>query len=726
MIKKYFSGEGNFASVSMIHSVPELKVSVEKARKLGKADEEKLLERRKLVLLVDLDQTLIHTTNEKIEMEGKDVVCFQLYGPSSPIYHTKLRPYTNDFLETISKLFELHICTFGARMYAHKIAEILDPEKKLFSHRILSRDECFDPQLKTGNLHALFPCGDSMVCIIDDREDVWNYSKNLIAVRPYSFFANTGDINSPNRARDALIAKATKALRLQSKELDSSSASKGKEVKDTNKSDFEKNSDKTGETLMETDNTGDIKNHATDSTKPSTDPVAESFIDSKNSRSEDNQPENTVQSEPPSGGNTPSEEEKQDNKITDSDDYLLYLQDILQRIHTRFFEKYDEMIRYTADGEQVTIPDLKQIIPGLRKEVLNGVNIVFSGVIPMNIVPEMCKMWSLAKALGANVCRDIVFEGSPSERTTHLIAANLGTAKVQKALRSERIRIVNPLWLYTCADRWERVEERLYPLTKDDDFGNASKRKQKLTPDQQMFLNADLIRFACSSGKSRAAPTLSFRQEKRPEADFPIYDPITGKQIRKQCTQDEQALPSTSGIVSSSDSFSGAVADTKKDFLEGSSFEPHNMLEFSPLSAFSSKDLLLMDKEVEDACSEGDHLSSSSSDEDINEVNLDDEFQATSSSKISKRKREADTSSSEESLTSEFPKGWSPDKIKGHANKKRPSNTQNDEIQGNVIDGSDANEEEEEAEDEEDDDCNGSISSCDEEMGAALERDFLS
>lgn len=28
----------------------------------------------------------------------------------------------------------------------------LDPEKKLFSHRILSRDECIDPYSKTGNL----------------------------------------------------------------------------------------------------------------------------------------------------------------------------------------------------------------------------------------------------------------------------------------------------------------------------------------------------------------------------------------------------------------------------------------------------------------------------------------------------------------------------------------------------------------------------------------------
>lgn len=34
----------------------------------------------------------------------------------------------------------------------------LDPEKKLFSHRILSRDECIDPFSKTGNLRYVPGC----------------------------------------------------------------------------------------------------------------------------------------------------------------------------------------------------------------------------------------------------------------------------------------------------------------------------------------------------------------------------------------------------------------------------------------------------------------------------------------------------------------------------------------------------------------------------------------
>lgn len=36
-----------------------------------------------------------------------------------------------------------------------------------------------------------------MVCIIDDREDVWNFAPNLIMVKPYKYFKGSDDINDP-------------------------------------------------------------------------------------------------------------------------------------------------------------------------------------------------------------------------------------------------------------------------------------------------------------------------------------------------------------------------------------------------------------------------------------------------------------------------------------------------------------------------------------------------
>ena len=44
---------------------------------------------------------------------------------------------------------------------------------------------------------SLFPDGDEMVCIVDDRADVWQYADNVVQVLPYNFFKATGDINAP-------------------------------------------------------------------------------------------------------------------------------------------------------------------------------------------------------------------------------------------------------------------------------------------------------------------------------------------------------------------------------------------------------------------------------------------------------------------------------------------------------------------------------------------------
>lgn len=46
---------------------------------------------------------------------------FQL-GRGDPMLHTRLRPHCKAFLEKIAKLYELHVFTFGSRLYAHTIA----------------------------------------------------------------------------------------------------------------------------------------------------------------------------------------------------------------------------------------------------------------------------------------------------------------------------------------------------------------------------------------------------------------------------------------------------------------------------------------------------------------------------------------------------------------------------------------------------------------------------
>lgn len=56
-----------------------LQVSEELAQKLGREDADRLLKDRKLVLLVDLDQTLVHTTNDNVPPNLKVIFSLLLY-----------------------------------------------------------------------------------------------------------------------------------------------------------------------------------------------------------------------------------------------------------------------------------------------------------------------------------------------------------------------------------------------------------------------------------------------------------------------------------------------------------------------------------------------------------------------------------------------------------------------------------------------------------------------
>ncbi|XP_066910674.1 RNA polymerase II subunit A C-terminal domain phosphatase-like isoform X2 [Clytia hemisphaerica] len=421
--------EATTATVPVVHNIQELWVSVEEAERLAKQDEKQLLKSRKLVLVVDLDMTLIHTTVQPAA-KVQDVYSFTLPNHQYE-YHTKLRPNAHKFLESISKYYELHIFTMGSRMYAHTIAKMLDPDGKHFAHRIRSRDEFINSFSKFHDLKALFPCGDHMVCIIDDREDVWNFAPNLIMVKPYKYFSGTDDVNDPFKAnKDNKEGKTTTNGTTTTNEENATKDDDNKEkTKNGNTSDEEEKKVEDGE--------------------------------SKTEEAKDND-------------TTAKTTTNNNNHIKDTDDYLTYLGEILERIHKAFYETIDavkekggvakkdgEVTRFCSFG--TLNPDVRVIAPQLRRQTLTDCNLVFTGVIPTNVPPEKSRPWRTAISLGARVSNDVIEAKNESEielHTTHVVAARHGTQKAYKASKNpNQIKLVNPNWLWAANERWKRPDE---------------------------------------------------------------------------------------------------------------------------------------------------------------------------------------------------------------------------------------------------------------------------
>nr|XP_027791095.1 RNA polymerase II subunit A C-terminal domain phosphatase isoform X1 [Marmota flaviventris] len=720
------------ATVSMVHSVPELMVSSEQAEKLGREDQQRLHRNRKLVLMVDLDQTLIHTTEQHCpQMSNKGIFHFQL-GRGEPMLHTRLRPHCKDFLEKIAKLYELHVFTFGSRLYAHTIAGFLDPEKKLFSHRILSRDECIDPFSKTGNLRNLFPCGDSMVCIIDDREDVWKFAPNLITVKKYVYFPGTGDVNAPpghresqarkkvnhsskgadvlepapsvkepeegrpvagaersnglgkptrevNGSEAALGASPSKADErdawpcprapggrelaeapepqaqasceqggrtspgaqptqgASSPELDfdlssdsESSESEGpKSSSSTSEGESERRSrkrpaaardgakaaqqggppDTGGERLagagppgepgprVHTQDKGPDLDGQEEGERDGLCGLGNGCVDRKEAETES---QNSEQSGITAGESLDQsmEEEEED---TDEDDHLIHLEEILVRVHRDYYSRYDRYL----NQELAEAPDIRKIVPELKSKVLADVAVIFSGLHPTNFPVEKTREHYHATALGARVLTQLVLSPDAPDRATHLIAARAGTEKVRQAQECRHLHVVSPDWLWSCLERWDKVEEQLFPLTEDDARAHRENSPTAF-PDRHSLLPAALFHPTPVHPKAQPGPEVR------------IYDSNTGKLIRTGAQGPTPAPAGSLPVHGESSSFRAVqpqqpqmFGEELPDVRDGERPSPArrkrqpSMSETMPLYTLCREDLESMDKEVDDILGEG-------------------------------------------------------------------------------------------------------------------------
>ncbi|OJJ51576.1 hypothetical protein ASPZODRAFT_138657 [Penicilliopsis zonata CBS 506.65] len=498
------------APIKMVHDNTTLTVSEREATRVEEDAKRRLLASRKLSLVVDLDQTIIHATVDPTVgewMEDKDnpnhqylndVRAFQLVddgpGMRGCWYYIKLRPGLQQFLENVAKIYELHIYTMGTRAYAQSIANIVDPDRTLFGDRILSRDE--SGSLTAKNLQRLFPVDTKMVVIIDDRGDVWRWNPNLIKVSPYDFFVGIGDINSsflpkkqelenPNKPIAAKAAAAAAATDNTPPEHHVNGTTIKPELG--------------GISALEQlvtmgggDNPRLLQEQATAQEETIMHQVEDRPLLQKQKELD---AEDEAADRPDS---SQSVDESQDlsrqhrhHLLEDNDRELYLLQERLQQVHRNFYEEYDRKRSRSLGGRVAAlrgektqvkekdvdlklVPDVKDVMPQIKRQVLGGVVMVFSGVLPLGTDMQNADISLWAKSFGAVLAPKI------TSRTTHLVAGRNRTAKVREATRYLKIKIVTTQWLVDSLTQWKRLDETPYllPVHPDD-------RGEPISPDSK-------------------------------------------------------------------------------------------------------------------------------------------------------------------------------------------------------------------------------------------------
>ncbi|KAK6516679.1 RNA polymerase II [Arthrobotrys conoides] len=520
------------ANINVTHDNTGLKISRGEAENIEKEAKKRLLSAKKLSLVVDLDQTIIQATVDPTVGEWrddpsnpnyhavKDVEAFQLLdegaGGRGCWYYVKLRPGLKRFLSNISKLYECHIYTMGTRAYAMSIAKIVDPEGSIFGERILSRDE--SGSLTSKSLERLFPVDTKMVVIIDDRGDVWKWSDNLIKVTPYDFFVGIGDINSsflPKR-HDYQLAQQAATVAQTTKDdpqvinpqqltappviimINGSEDTTMEDSPDAKKEDGEETDVSPLEQLVEMGGGDDpdvlaeqtVRQNETLTAQQKDRPLAkkQEVLDKQDNDSISNHSNN---------GDTNSDSGHRHNLLHDNDNELEYLEKALTEVHQEFFEEYQRRLVTTkggrvaqvrggggkggkriqhgggaGDGDYLSnVPDIKHIMPRMKRRVFDNIVLVFSGVIPLGVDVQSSDVAQWGRAFGAMVVDGV------SAAVTHVVAARTRTAKVRTAAtKFPHIKIVTPQWFFQSITMWQKLDEtpfliNIYP---EERFANSS------------------------------------------------------------------------------------------------------------------------------------------------------------------------------------------------------------------------------------------------------------
>jgi Dullard-like phosphatase family protein len=108
-----------------------------------------IIRSKRYLLVLDIDETLVHsepiisncqpTANANKQFDKS--LRFDNSDGSYDVYGVKFRPYLHEFIQRMSKLYDLAVYTASSRDYADAVMDIFDPKRTIFCSR-LYRENC--------------------------------------------------------------------------------------------------------------------------------------------------------------------------------------------------------------------------------------------------------------------------------------------------------------------------------------------------------------------------------------------------------------------------------------------------------------------------------------------------------------------------------------------------------------------------------------------------------
>ena len=506
-----------------------LSVSETEGKRIAEQDAVRLRQQRKLSLVLDLDHTLVHATNDPRAQQhlGRPDVRTLLL----PIlledtnttkrrqvflqHYIKLRPHVKEFLQEAHQLYEIGVYTAGTREYAEQITILLarhlvgathdQAELEQLHHRVAHVQAAYERQQQ--QRHRTPQEQQQQQQQQQQEEEATNGQPDNIN-KTNDSTENDGNDKAPeangvasNETDDSKVS-GKKRKRVTFGEPPSSQRSDGITLQDVEQLQrelqraqrlesqaLEMRQRVFGSRVVSRTDVGDLGRDVKSLKRifPCGGTMAAVVDDREDVWANAKEGHHSRRGEPPenlllvrpyhwdtftgfadvnnaAGVDLSVRGQQEATGTSELDQQLLWTVDILKRLHKRY---------YHHSGKDR--PNVPELLSDMRKEVLNGCNVVLSGLVPLhkqNATPNASTPRPLVvryvESLGATVLPNV------TKTTTHVVGAKDGTDKILAARRIPGCMIVRPSWLMECVWTISRRDEMQHLLGAPPKAGSSS------------------------------------------------------------------------------------------------------------------------------------------------------------------------------------------------------------------------------------------------------------